>query len=344
MARYLVAGLGAVGARAARQVHSLGGDGLEEIWLVSSDRRRAQEVAAALGDPARVGTWDEALAARPDAVLLCGGVGPLVGAERLTDKARHALEAGAHVVTTCDGQEETDGLLGLDGEARRLGRHLVPGAAFCPGLSCVLAVHAAARMDDVDEVRVSATGAGGPACQRAHRRSLSGPAHEWDAGEWQTPAAGSGRELCWFPDPAGGRDCYRADFSAATLLLPAFPSARRISARRSATRRERAGLPDLRFRRQAEGPGGAVRVEVVGHRDGAVVDKVLGAYDRPAVAAGAVAALTAHWAVNGRLQRTGAGGLAEMVKDTVGFLGQLAERGVRAAVFTGTSGDSPEPQ
>lgn len=344
MARYAVVGLGAVGARAARQVHSLAADGLEELWLVSTDRRRAQEVAAALGEPARVGSWDEALAAGPDAVLLCTTVGPLVGADRLTDRARLALEAGAHVVATCDGQEETDGLLGLDSEAQRLGRHLVPGAAFCPGLSCVLAVHAAARMDEVEEVRVSATGSGGPACRRAHRRSLTGPSHEWDAGEWVSPPAGSGRELCWFPDPAGGRDCYRADFSAATLLLPAFPSARRISARRSATRRERAGLPDLKLRRQAEGPGGAVRVEVVGHRAGAVVDKVLGAYDRPAVAAGAVAALTAHWAVSGRLSRTGAGGLAEMVKDTVGFLGQLADRGVRAAVFTGTSGAPPDPR
>lgn len=343
MARYVVVGLGAVGARAARQVHSLAGDGIDELWLVSSDRRRAQEVAGAIGEPSRVGSYDEALASGPDAVLFCGVVGQLVGAERLADKARLALEAGAHVVATCDGQEETDGLLGLDAEARRLGRHLVPGAAFCPGLSCVLAVHAAARMDEVDEVRVSATGAGGPACRRALRRSLTGPAHEWDAGEWLSPPAGSGRELCWFPDPAGGRDCYRADFSAATLLLPAFPSARRISARRSATRRERAGVPDLGLRRKAEGAGGAVRVEVNGHRGGAAVDKVLGAYDRPAVAAGAVAALTANWAVNGRLERTGAGGLAEMVKDTVGFLSQLAERGVRAAVFTGTADGAPAP-
>jgi hypothetical protein len=336
VARYVVAGLGAVGARAARQLHSLGG--ADELWLVSADRRRAQEVASALGEPARTGTWDEALAARPDAVVLSGAVGPLVGAQRLVERARLALEAGAHVVTTSDGQEETEGLLGLDSEARRLGRHLVPGAAFCPGLSCVLALHAAARMDEIEEVRVSATGAGGPACRRAHRRSLSGPAHEWDAGEWLSPAAGSGRELCWFPDPAGGRDCYRAGFSTTTLLLPAFPSARRISARRSATRRERAGLPDSPFGRKAEGAGGAIRVEVVGHRDGSVVDRVLGAYDRPAVAAGAVAALSANWAVNGRLVRTGAGGLAEMVKDTVGFLSQLSERGVRAAIFTGTSG------
>ena len=336
MARYVVAGLGAVGARAARQVHSLGD--VEVLWLVGSDPARAQEIAGAIGGPARPGSWDEALADSPDAVVFCHSVGQLVGADRLVERASAAVDAGANVISTADGLEEVDGLLALDVRARDRSRSVVVGAAFCPGLSCVLAVHAAARMDEVTEVRVAASGAGGPACRRTYRRSLRGPAHEWESGAWAPHPAGSGRELCWFPDPEGGRDCYRADFAATQLLLPAFPSAQRISARRAGTRRERLGLGRPLLHRRSEESSGAIRVEVVGRQEGAIVSRVLGAYDRPAVAAGAVAALAAHWAVDGRLARTGAGGLAELVKDSVGFLGQLAERGVKAAVFTGYGG------
>jgi hypothetical protein len=77
-----------------------------------------------------------------------------------------------------------------------------------------------------------------------------------------------------------------------------------------------------------------VRVEVRGRHGEVRSDRVLGAVDRPAVAAGAVAALAARWVVDGRLTRTGAGGLASLV-DPGPFLAALAERGVKAAVFEG---------
>ena len=50
--------------------------------------------------------------------------------------------------------------------------------------------------------------------------------------------------------------------------------------------------------------------------------------------AGAVAAVSALWAVEGRLRRFGAGGLAELAEPGP-FLGELARRGVRTAVFQG---------
>jgi len=81
---------------------------------------------------------------------------------------------------------------------------------------------------------------------------------------------------------------------------------------------------------------GALRVEVRGRRGSARDEYVLGAIDRPAVAAGAVAALAAIWIGEGRLRRPGSGGLAEMVEPTP-FLAALAERGVKAAVFEGMS-------
>jgi hypothetical protein len=59
--------------------------------------------------------------------------------------------------------------------------------------------------------------------------------------------------------------------------------------------------------------------------------------DRPAVAAGAVAAVACRFIVEGSLKRFGSAGLAEAV-DSLAFLSELARRGVRAAVFEGETG------
>jgi hypothetical protein len=56
--------------------------------------------------------------------------------------------------------------------------------------------------------------------------------------------------------------------------------------------------------------------------------------DRPAVAAGAVAAVATQFALDGVLRRQGAAGLAELV-EPLPFLQELARRGVRAATFDG---------
>ncbi|MDQ3147179.1 MAG: hypothetical protein M3R01_09680, partial [Actinomycetota bacterium] len=94
-------------------------------------------------------------------------------------------------------------------------------------------------------------------------------------------------------------------------------------------------LPMLR-RPHPEGVAGAVRVEVRGRRGSGRDVAVLGAIDRPAVAAGAVAAVAAIWIGEGRLTRPGAGGLAELVHP-LPFLTELARRGVKGARFEGSA-------
>src|SRR4029077_9710873 len=115
-----------------------------------------------------------------------------------------------------------------------------------------------------------------------------------------------------------------------------FPGVARVTARMAASRRDRltAALPMLR-RPHREGEVGAVRVEVRGQREGGRDAEILGAIDRPAVAAGGVAAVAAIWAASGQLARTGAAGLAEMIAKPADFLSELARRGVKAAVFEG---------
>lgn len=325
--RAIVVGAGAVGGRAARQLLSTGS--LDDLAIVEPNAGRAADVVNALGDPARsVGTVADALAGGADVIVLAAPVAhrPL---------AEAALEAGAHLVSTADGLVEIRALLELDAEARERGLHVVVGAGFSPGLSCVLALHGAAAFDAVEEIHVAKLGTGGPACAREHHRALGDAAFDWRDGTWLRRAGGSGRELCWFPDPVGGIDCYRAALADPLLLLPVFPGVQRLTANLGANRRDRltARLPMLR-RPHPEGGLGGLRVEVRGRRGSGHDERVLGVVDRPAVAAGTVAALAALWAVRGRLLRPGAAGLASLV-EPIPFLAALAERGVRAAAFDG---------
>jgi hypothetical protein len=182
---------------------------------------------------------------------------------------------------------------------------------------------------------VAKSGTGGPACARQHHRAVGRGAIDWRDGGWQHRTGGSGRELCWFPDPIGAQDCYRAALPDALVLVPAFPGIRRVTARVSATRRDRltARLPML-WPTHPEGGPGAVRVELRGLRGSSRDVVVLGAMDRPAVAAGAVAAVVVQSVMSGAVRRAGAAGLAELF-EPLPFLTELARRGVRAAIFEG---------
>jgi saccharopine dehydrogenase-like NADP-dependent oxidoreductase len=333
--RAIVKGAGAVGARVARQLHA--SDGLEELLIVDIDAARAQAVATSLGPPASAGPLTSEALAGADVLVLASPSPHRADAEA-------ALERGVHVVSTADDLVGVRALLELDAEARERGLSVAVGCGFSPGLACALVLHGAAAFDVVDEIHVAQAGTGGPACARAHHRTLSADAVDWRDGGWRHRQGGSGRELCWFPDPVAGRDCYRAGVPHALLLVPAFPGVGRVTARVAATRRDRltSWLPMLR-RPHQEGGIGAVRVEVRGRRGTSTDTRVLGAIDRPAVAAAVVAAVTAIWAAEGRFTRPGAGGLAVLLDDAVPFLRELARRGVRAAAFDGAGAAALRP-
>ncbi len=329
--RAAVVGAGAVGVRAARQLLSLGR--VDSLAVVEPRRQRLDAVVASLGPPARPEAEVGAAVRGADVVILAGPRGHRSAAEA-------ALDQGASVVSVSDDVDDVRALLELDAEAIEKTVHVVVGAGFSPGLSCLLAAQAARSFEAVEEIHVAKVGTGGPACARQHHVALQGPAVESGNGVWQRRRGGSGRALIWFPDPVCGVDCYRAALPEPLLLAPAFPEVERVTARVGANRRDRltAHLPMLR-RPHPEGHLGGVRVEVRGRQGQVRSDRVLGAVDRPAVAAGAVAAMAARWVADGRLTRTGAGGLAALV-DPGPFLAALADRGVKAAIFEG-AGASP---
>lgn len=326
--RVAVSGLGAVGARAARQLAST--EGVAEVVLRDPDERRLADVAASLGAIATTERVSVTAPVEADAVVLALPPGQHAAA------AVPLVERGTPVVSTSDAVADVEALLDLGPVAAAAGTVLVAGAAFSPGLTCLLARHAADALDEVTEVHVARLGTGGPACAQQHHRALRGTGLDWRDGGWLRRPAGSGRELCWFPDPVGAADCYRAAVPDAILVVNALGDVDRVTARLAATRRDRltSRLPMLR-RPHPEGTVGAVRAEVRGRLGGRYETTVLGAFDRPGVAAGAVAAVAAVAAARDELGiEPGAWGLARSSRAR-DLLAELATRGVKAAVFTG---------
>lgn len=301
-----VIGKGVVGGRAIRLLRSH--EDVTATELASDHRKRLRPYLRNFRQPA----VDVVILATPQQV----------------SSAAQYLSQGVSVVATADSLNEVENLLALDSLARANKACLIVGAAFSPGLSCVLAVKAAGDFQLVEEIHLTRTGTGGRACAKSYHRSLRQRAIEWCDGSWRTRAGGSGRELCWFPDPIGPVDCCLAGLAEPLLLQAAYPRARRIVARRAARRQDRwtSKFPML-TPPPAEGGVGAVRVEVRGRKSGEPSQTVLGAVARPGAAAAAVAVETALRLGSGELVCEGAAGLAGLV-DPHSFLRSVRANGV----------------
>jgi hypothetical protein len=323
-----VVGAGVTGTRVVEYLVQQG----HQVAVYDADRYRAQRLASLHRDNGfRVGTVEASeIGGTMVAVLACGG--PQV------EIAGHLLDAGAHVVSLSDDLEDVTALLGLEARATSQQRSLVVGAAMSPGLSGVLAAHLGQRFDAVDEVHVALHGTGGPDCARQHHRALSGQSIGWHDDDWLRRPGGSGRELCWFPEPVGAYDCYRAALPDPVLLKRAMPALGRVTARVSATRRDRftARLPML-APPHAEGGMGALRVEVRGFVGTARCVEVAGVAERAAQAAGLLAGIVAHGVHAGVITQHGVCLTGDAAMPNAWIYGQLVASGLRVHRFVGSS-------
>ncbi len=310
------------------------GSGIVQQLLAFPDQGASGSVRVDDIDPCRV---EQVLAAQPGAAALAHSDNAEVVILAMpggfhVDAARKALVRGAHVVSASDHPADVAGLLELDDLARDGGRALVVGAGFAPGLTCLLARHAGNALDQVEELSIAKAGTGGPACARQHHLALKHVGHEWQGGSWLLRRGGSGRELTWFPDPLGARDCYKGWLSEPELLLRVYPEALRITARMAATRRDRltSRLPMLR-RPHADGGPGGVRVEVRGRRGRSIETIVYGVMLPPSFAAACVAAEAANYVARFD-PAPGAWGLGELA-EPLELLLRLRDRGVVASTY-----------
>jgi len=325
----LLAGAGAVGARTARQLIET--PGLDRLLVAARAIERARELAGALGAGATPVSLDGNF---PDAVDAIAIAVPGRAAARL---AGQALAAGVPVAAATDDEEGLAGLLALDDRARARGLLVAAGCGLVPGLSDVLARHAADALDEADEVHIARVGAAGPECVAAVRKARRDHAREWHDGAWHMPRR-LGSQLVWFPDPIGAREC-EVVAPGVELLRDALPEVRHASVRFGEPPVRNAARALVARRPLDDGWGGA-RIEVWGWKGRERASIVYGVIERPAVAAGTVLAVTtARLAglvpqVTLRTQKGGARALGAMV-DPPAFLAELARRGVKAAAFEG---------
>ena len=271
-----------------------------------------------------------------------GGTFPAVDLAVLAHGVPHAtlaaalLQRGVSVVSVSDDLDDVRALIELDDTARSSDATLVVGAGMSPGLSGLVARLLASTLASVDEIHVAVHGTAGPNCARQHHRALSGRAVGFHDGAWIQRPAGSGRELCWFPEPVGAYDCYRARMASPLLLSRVFDGVERISERVSANRRDRftAWLPMLSPPHR-EGGVGAIRVEVRGNdADGARNTVIGGVAELVGTAAAATAGAFAVEFVEGRLP-VGLVVAGDAALDTTGMLRNVERLGVRLQEFTG---------
>ncbi|GMU80011.1 MAG: hypothetical protein AMXMBFR46_27990 [Acidimicrobiia bacterium] len=340
MSTVLLVGAGEVGVRAARQLVDT--PGVERVLVASRDRARAADVAAVLGpagealseaSPEAGGSVGGDGGRGGDRPVIDGGVAVVAVATtepRAGEWSAAAVDAGVPVATIAEGVSSE-----LEARALTAGVTIATGCGLAPGLADVLARHAAATFDAVDEVHLARVGASGGACAESVRDARRATPGEWRDGGWRADRA-FGPELLWFPEPIGARECQLVK-SGVLAAVATVPGARHVTMRHGAppaTGRFRGWM-----RRDPVDEGwGAARVEVTGWRDGVAGSVVYGVVDRAAVVAGVVLAVAAGALVGlvdvGLDARAGAAPLGALAAP-VPFLHELARRGVKAAAFEG---------
>lgn len=195
-----------MGATACR--HLAAADGIGEVVVADRDGARAARIAEELaGARARVtsravdlqdGAATRALLAGADLVLNCAGPFFRLGVPAL----EAAIDTRTPYVDICDDPEPTLAMMALDDEARRAGVFAVIGMGASPGVSNLLAVRAATRLDRVtdcftawpldgvelpggeQDLRAAASSGGAPSAAAVHlMEQISGRIRVIDDGE-----------------------------------------------------------------------------------------------------------------------------------------------------------------
>ena len=164
----LVVGAGEIGTRAVRQL--LDTSGFATVLLADRDLSRSQAAADALGRSVHAIEYTPGDPIPPDVEVIACALPAGVG----HDAVAAAISAGVPVASSDDEHDALEQLRALDQNARSSGVTVAIGCGLAPGLTDVLAVHAAALFENVDEIRVARTGT-----RRSCRTvsTLAGPAH-----------------------------------------------------------------------------------------------------------------------------------------------------------------------
>ncbi len=214
-------GSGDMGRRAALELART--PGVERVTIVgrsqaSAERaeagiRRALAASPGQGSPGTALAIAAVDAAETQAVVhlmrehdvAVGALGPFYLYEE--HLVRASVQARTPYASICDDADATAAALSLDDEARSAGVPVLTGIGWTPGLSNLLALRAARRMESTGAVRIAWAGASGPSPGPAvvfHTMHIfSGDITTYKNGRHERIRAGSEPEPVRFPEPLG---------------------------------------------------------------------------------------------------------------------------------------------
>ena len=204
--------LGGAGDMGAEAVHDLYENSrASEIIIADKNTRAARKLADTL-DPERItvrevdATSHESLVnAMAGSTVVAGALGPFYRFERPIVEA--CLEAGANYVSICDYHDAVESVLELDDKARILGRRILTGLGWTPGLSNLLARRGYDQLEQVDTINIYWAGSAGDSHGLAVILHLfhifTGKVTSYQNSRYVAVKAGSDKEGVAFPDPLG---------------------------------------------------------------------------------------------------------------------------------------------
>lgn len=350
----VLGGAGDMGSHIVRNLIEYSDD--VQVTIADYQLSKARALARSLGECARAifvdaNNRDSLLLALRDADVAVGAVGPFYHfAPKL---AWAALESRVNYVDICDDHEPLEVLFEFDAVARKAGITLITGLGWTPGLSNVLARHAADQLDHVDEIRIAWAGGAadsqGLAVIKHVLYAVSGQVPTYRDGQLVQVPALSEPEVVEFPEPLGKIEVFHVGHPEPVTIPKTIPT-QTVSLKGALTpnwNNRLAGLlvrwgltsSEKRIDRVSRwihrfegliGAGGValsgVRVDVSGTRRGEQVTLAYGAVDQMSRLTGIPAAIGAIMLARGEIEAPGVFA-PEAIIDPVAFLDLLAERG-----------------
>lgn len=208
----VLGGAGDMGGRVVRELYQSG-----EVHVTIADFRvdRAHRLAGELGPGITVKFVDanvreSLLDVLKDAFVVINCIGPFY--KYALTIAGTAIQAGVNYIDICDDDDATIQLLSLDGLARRKNASLLIGVGWTPGISNLLAVHAARQMDTAEAIDMTWVGSTsdseGMAVIKHVFHAVTRHTPMYEDCRWVEVPALSGVKNVTFPEPIGTVPAY----------------------------------------------------------------------------------------------------------------------------------------
>lgn len=157
--RILVLGAGRMGHGAVFDlIHN--SPGVEQVTVADNDLKKAEAVAESVGT-SRIDAHHIDVANYSDVVALMRGHDSVISCVNYwynVSLSKAAIEVGANLCDLGGNNYVVDEQLSLDDAAKTAGINIIPDCGLAPGMVSVLAMHGAAKFDQLDEIHIRVGG------------------------------------------------------------------------------------------------------------------------------------------------------------------------------------------